>query len=294
MPDRDAGISQEAAAAWIDRWDAQQQGFMPDREERFTALIDAVADGAGRPDPLVLDLGCGPGSLGVRLLDRIPGATVVGVDADPLLLALAQAAWADRAGLRFTELDLRGAGWTGALGLDRPADAAVSTTALHWLPPEALVAMYGEVATVLRPGGLMLDGDHLTEDKAASPTLARLGRALAEREARRHPPAAGAETWAGWWEAATADPALAGPAARRERLGLGSEHHGSPSGLLTVHVDALRKAGFAEVGTLWQRGDNRLLCAVLGGAGRGASGDAEVVAGLQQAGDHDAQGGHGL
>jgi hypothetical protein len=29
-----------------------------------------------------------------------------------------------------------------------------------------------------------------------------------------------------------------------------------------VHVEALRKAGFAEVGTLWQRGDNRLLCAV--------------------------------
>src|SRR5260221_12217111 len=239
-------VSREAAAAWIDRWDTQQQAYMPDREERFTALIDAVADGAGRPDPLVLDLGCGPGSLGVRLLDRIPGATVVGVDADPLLLALAQAAWADRAGLRFTELDLRGAGWTGALGLDRPADAAVSTTALHWLPPEALVAMYGEVATVLRPGGLMLDGDHLTEDKAASPTLARLGRALAEREARRHPPAAGAETWAGWGEAATADPALAGPAARREALGPGPGHHGPPPGPLPGQAAAPPEAGIAR------------------------------------------------
>jgi len=30
-----------------------------------------------------------------------------------------------------------------------------------------------------------------------------------------------------------------------------------------VHVAALRAAGFAEVGTLWQHGDNRLLCAVL-------------------------------
>ena len=292
-------VSREAAAAWIDRWDAQQQGFLPDREERFTALIDAVADGVGRRDPLVLDLGCGPGSLAVRLLDRIPGATVIGVDADPILLALAGAAWAGRAGLRFAELDLRIAGWAAALGLDRPADAAVSTTALHWLPPEALAAMYTEVATVLRPGGLMLDGDHLAEDETTSPTLARLGRALTEREERRRPPAAAADTWVGWWEAVVADPALAGLAARRERLGLGSEHHGSPSGLLTVHVDALRKAGFAEVGTLWQRGGNRLLCAVLGGAVlggsvRGASGDAEVVAGIQQAGDHDAQGGHGL
>ncbi len=263
MPDRESGpISREAAAAWIDRWDDQQQAYMPDREERFTALIDAVDEGVGRPDPMVLDLGCGPGSLAVRLLDRIPGATVIGVDADPVLLALARAAWAGRAGLRFADLDLRVARWTEALRLERPADAAVSTTALHWLTPEALAAMYAEVAAVLRPGGLMLDGDHLAEDEATSPTLVRLGRVLVEREERRHQPAAGAETWAGWWEAARADPALAGLAARRERLGLDSEHHGSPSGLLPVHVDALRKAGFAEVGTLWQHGNNRLLCAV--------------------------------
>jgi SAM-dependent methyltransferase len=252
-------VDRHVAAAWIDRWDAQQQGFLPDREERFTALIDAVK--AGRPDPLVLDLGCGPGSLAVRLLDRIPGATVVGIDADPILLALARAAWAGRPRLRFAELDLRVRGWARALELDRPADAAVSTTALHWLTPEALAAMYAELATVLRPGGLMLDGDHLAEDEATAPTLARLGLALTKREERQHP-----ETWTGWWEAVTADPALAGLAARRERLGLDAEHHGSPSGLLAVHVDALRNAGFAEVGTLWQRGNDRVLCAVRRGA----------------------------
>ena len=257
-------VDKDQAAAWIARWDAQQQRYMPDREERFTALIDAVAEGAGRPDPLVLDLGCGPGSLAVRLLDRIPAATVIAIDADPVLLTLGRAGRAGRAGLRFADLDLRGSGWTARLGLDRPADAAVSTTALHWLLPPDLAAMYAEVATVLRPGGLLLNGDHLAEDPAAAPTLVRLGRALVEREERRHP-AAGAETWAGWWDAVAADPALAGIAEQRERIGLGAGHHGSPSGELAVHVAALRKAGFAEVGTLWQRGDNRLLCAVLPG-----------------------------
>jgi SAM-dependent methyltransferase len=256
-------LSPEQAAAWIGRWDAQQQRYMPDREERFTALIDAVAEGTGRDDPLVLDLGCGPGSLSVRLLDRIPGATVIGVDADPLLLGLARAAWADRPGLRFAGHDLRDRGWTAALGLDRPADAAVSTTALHWLTAGALAALYAEVATVLRPGGLLLDGDHLAEDQATAPALYRLGRALVEREERRHPAAAGAETWDGWWDAVRADPALAGLAAERDRMHLDSEHHGSPAGRLAVHVEALRRAGFAEVGTLWQRGDNRLLAAVL-------------------------------
>jgi SAM-dependent methyltransferase len=255
-------ISQSVAHAWIDRWDIQQQDYLPDREDRFTVLIDAVEECAGRPDPLVLDLGCGPGSLSVRLLDRIHAATVVAIDADPLLLALGRAAWAGRDGLRFAEHDLREPGWSAALGLGRPVDAAVSTTALHWLPPAALAAMYAEIATVLRPGGLLLNGDHLREDEAAAPVLTRLGRVLNEREEMRRAPDGRAESWSGWWKAAAVDSALASLVAQSDDLSLDSGHHGSPSGLLGVHVQALRAAGFAEVGTIWQRGDNRLLCAV--------------------------------
>src|SRR5690242_18521704 len=173
---RDApAVDRDQAAQWISRWDAQQEWYMPDREERFTVLIDAVEAGAGRDDPLVLDLGCGPGSLAVRLLDRIPAARVVAIDTDPLLLALGRAAYGGRSGLRFVDQDLRKPGWVPALGLDRPADAAVSTTALHWLGAAQLRAMYAELATVLRPGGMMLDGDHLKEDASAMPALARLG-----------------------------------------------------------------------------------------------------------------------
>src|SRR5277367_7009021 len=85
-------ISSEAARAWVEGWDLQQQYSLPDREDRFTAMIDAV-EAAGRPDPLVIDLGSGPGSLAVRLLRRMPAATVIAVDADPLLLALGSSAW---------------------------------------------------------------------------------------------------------------------------------------------------------------------------------------------------------
>jgi SAM-dependent methyltransferase len=261
-------VDQDRALQWVSRWDDQQQWYMPDREERFTALIDAVEAGAGRDDPLVLDLGCGPGSLAVRLLERMPGARVVAVDADPLLLALGRAAYGGRPGLRFAGQDLRTPGWAGALALDRAADVAVSTTALHWLRPGALRSMYGELTTVLRPGGLLLDGDHLREDEAAMPTLARLGDALVERLERRHTDGAGPgdrEDWSAWWAAATTDPELAGPAAERERLRLSEDHHGSESVLLKEHVAALSAAGFTEIGTLWQHGDNRILCAVLGG-----------------------------
>jgi SAM-dependent methyltransferase len=260
-------VDPDRAMEWISRWDAQQQLYMPDREERFTALIDAVEAGTGRDDPLVLDLGCGPGSLAVRLLERLPGASVVAIDDDPLLLALGRAAYGGRRGLRFADQDLRASGWAGALALGRLADAAVSTTALHWLSAGALRGLYAQLATVLRPGGLLLDGDHLKEDQAVAPTLARLGEALTERVAqRRRGGQEDREDWKAWWQAATTDPELAEPAAERQRRRLSEDHHGAESVLLGEHVTALRAAGFAEIGTLWQYGDNRILCAVLSGA----------------------------
>jgi SAM-dependent methyltransferase len=258
VPDLDHAV----ARRWIDRWDAQQTGYMPEREERFTALIDAVEAEAGRPDPLVLDLGSGPGSLAVRLLDRMPAATVIAIDADPLLLALGRAAHPARAGLRFTDLDLRSPGWASRLGLARPADAAVSTTALHWLTASALRAMYAELATVLRPGGLLLDGDHFDDDTTVAPTLARLDRALTLRIEERARTDGQPEDWKAWWQAATADPALAGPAAERERRRLSEDHHGSESILLAEHVAALAAAGFSEIGVIWQHGESRILAAV--------------------------------
>jgi SAM-dependent methyltransferase len=259
-------LDRETARDWIERWDRQQEESLPDREDRFTALIDAVEEGTERADPLVLDIGCGPGSLGVRLLTRLPRATVIGIDADPVSLTLGRAAYRDVTGLRFADLDLRVPGWSAKLGLTpggRAPDAAVSTTALHWLPEPDLRALYAELASVLRPGGLLLDGDHFSVDAKESPTLARLDLALRQREDQRRFPGGHPENWHAWWDAAAADPALAGHVAERGRRRVEAGHHDTESTQLAIHVEALKAAGFAEVGTLWQRGDNRLLCGVL-------------------------------
>jgi trans-aconitate methyltransferase len=269
-----AELTSAVARDWIERWDTQQTGYVPHREERFTALIDVVAAAAGRDDPLVLDLGCGPGSLAVRLLDRLPDATVVAVDADPVLLALGRAATAGRPGLRFADLDLREPGWTAALELGRPADAAVSTTALHWLGEDELAALYAELATVLRPGGVLVNGDHLADD---APTLARLGDALLDAERQRQYPgwakdakdardakdaSEQPENWTDWWSAVLADPNLAGPVAQRADRQRLPAHHTAESEVLRMHVAGLQAAGFSEIGTIWQHGASRLLCAV--------------------------------
>ncbi len=281
-------VDRDAARSWITRWDRQQEDYLPDREDRFTALIDALRAGVGRPDPLVVDLGCGPGSLGGRLLDRMPAATVIGVDADPLLLALGRAAHRGRPGLSFADCDLRVPGWSASLGLDQPVDAAVSTTALHWLSEAELREMYAEVAKLLRPGGLLLNGDHFVVDE---PRLALLDRGLMEAQRRRlagchdgaggrgggsdgdgdggdvDGPSGGAggrsrgENWPQWWAAVAADPELADLNAERASWWAHAARHGAEGGRLAAHVGALDAAGFSQIGILWQHGENRLLCA---------------------------------
>ena len=138
----------------------------------------------------------------------------------------------------------------------------MSTTALHWLSAAELRDLYATLAGLLRPGGVFLDGDHFGQDETTAPVLTRLDRALEEREAQRRYPdghAGRAEDWDQWWQSVAADPALAEAAAERAR---GHVHHGSEGARLAVHTDALRAAGFAEAGTLWQRGSSRVLCGV--------------------------------
>lgn len=253
-------VHASTARRWIERWDRQQEGYIADREERFAVIADVVEAVADREDPLVVDAGCGPGSLATRLLDRLPGATVVGVDADPVLLALAGAAYGDRAGLRFVDADLRQAGWSDALGLDRPADAVVSTTALHWLFREELARAYKDFAALLRPGGAYVDGDHIYAGPDL-PVLERLQRAVhAAREERVGVEAA--DDWKQWWDAVTADPELADAVAARAARSVEHSHSGD---LWYDHrVESLHAAGFGEVGTVWQSGDDRVLVAVNG------------------------------
>lgn len=262
VPPDGIALDRRAALDWAERWDRQQEEFLPEREALFDVLIDVVQESAGRPDPLVVDLGCGPGSIGVRLLRRLPEATVVSVDADPLLIALGRAAYGDLRGLRFVPADLRREDWAAGLGLDRPADAVVSSTALHWLDPSVLTSVYTAAAGLLRPGGVLVNCDELQRDQDAQPVLARLDRALLTREKARRLTAGHGEGWYDWWERALAEPAFAPAVAERTRRGYDGEHHSDLSPGIEVHRTALRKAGFEEAGTLWQRGEVQLLCAV--------------------------------
>ena len=254
-----------AARSWLERWDRQQEASVADREERFAVIGDVLALAVGRPDPLLVDLGCGPGSLSVRLLDRFPAASVVAVDADPVLLGLGRAAYGDHPGLRFVEHDLRRPGWIGALGLlPRPPDAVVSTTALHWLTRDELEGVYADCGRLLGPTGVVVNGDHFA-DSPDTPRLAALGEPLAGARLARGARSDRAdrrdlEDWERWWAAVGAAPELADLTAGRDVRPVPHAFAEPPS--IADHADLLRAAGFAEVGTVWQCGDDRVLVAL--------------------------------
>ena len=98
----------------------------------------------------VLDVGCGVGDFTARLAGLADGVDVLGVDADPGMVATAASRYGS---------DLVRFAVARAQELDRvvPAasvDAVFSVAALHWVPAAEHPAMLAQVRRVLRPGGL--------------------------------------------------------------------------------------------------------------------------------------------
>ncbi|BCB77258.1 class I SAM-dependent methyltransferase [Phytohabitans flavus] len=243
-------------AAWQESWDRQQEAYMPDREERFAALLETVdAVTAGRA-PRVLDLAGGTGSISLRVLRRFPEATTTLLDIDPVLRHIASGTLGERA--EVVTADLRTKDWLAALP-HRDFDAVLTATALHWLAPERLAELYGEIRQALRPGGVFVNADCMPDDG-----LPGLSDLLGERaDALRHARyAAGAVlSWADWWDRVAADPALGPLVIERKRLFTG-EHSAEWTPPVSWHLDALRAAGYAEVGLVWRGARDAAVAAV--------------------------------
>ncbi|WP_406863075.1 class I SAM-dependent methyltransferase [Streptomyces sp. HUAS MG47] len=251
----DAAVTGTDWQAWQDSWDRQQEWYMPDREERFRVMLDMVEAVVG-PEPRVLDLACGTGSITNRLLKRFPGATSVGVDLDPALLAIARGSFAGDRRVTFVTADLKDPEWTAALP-PGPYDAVLTATALHWLHEEPLTALYGQLAGLVREGGVFMNADHMIDE--ATPRINAAERA--QRHARMdEEKAAGVLDWADWWALAAKDPVLAEPTARRFEIY--GEHADGDMPSARWHADTLRTAGFAEARPVWCSPSDTLVLAV--------------------------------
>jgi len=114
------------------------------------ALHDELIEQARlEPGQRVLDVGCGTGSLAVRMRGANPQVEVIGLDPDPKALAIARRK-AERAGVtvRFEQ------GYGDALPFaDAVFDRVTSSLMLHHLDLATRRGMLHELLRVLRPGG---------------------------------------------------------------------------------------------------------------------------------------------
>ncbi|MCJ8299683.1 MAG: class I SAM-dependent methyltransferase [Pseudomonadales bacterium] len=260
---------------WMKRWDDQQSYHLPVREERFQIMLSTV-ETLCSPDCIVLDLACGPGSISQRLLSQLPQSQTIAADYDPVLLKLGKETLGDAQGrLHWLKVDLNDPQWTVQIrevlkSVGRNSlDAVLSSTALHWLTTPRLIDVYREISQLLRPGGLLLNADHM----AFNPSLPTfLGLAQQDKDQRKKLPSTQqvSEDFQQWWEAIESNWLAIDPSLQA----LFDEHNNNydvrdrryGKALASLHISALADAGFIEVETIWQRFDNRVMLAVRGGA----------------------------
>lgn len=131
-------------------------GWNPDKyltfeEQRFAPFEDVFSLIDPRPGLSVIDLGCGTGKLTLRLADRLPDSTVLGIDNSPEMLERARQ-WA-RPGLSFAQ--------SGVDDISGQWDLVFSHAVLHWVEnhPALIPRLVGMVA----PGGqlaVQMPGNH--------------------------------------------------------------------------------------------------------------------------------------
>jgi tRNA (cmo5U34)-methyltransferase len=170
----------------LDRWSEDDSRefinfgryFVPEREvqlETICRLIPAVSE------PFqVLELCCGEGLLAEMILERFPNCTLYGYDGSAEMLGQASARLA-RFGNRFAPqlFDLAADDWR------RPAfspQAVVSTLCIHHLDGRQKAKLFGDVARLLGPGGVLLIADLI---QPASPSGQELAAAEWDEAVRR-------------------------------------------------------------------------------------------------------------
>lgn len=139
-----------------------------DRLLRRGIAGDVVEALEGVESPRVLEVGCGTGSLTLKLAGMLPHGSFTGVDIDPKMLAMAER----KAGASAVE-------WLTAPADELPLadasfDAVTISLVMHHLSPVQQPATLAEILRVLRPGGSF----HVLDFGRPRNIIARVGSPL--------------------------------------------------------------------------------------------------------------------
>lgn len=221
---------EQAAAAWRDEtfarsWaDSDSFRDLLELPRRMAAAIIA----GDRPAPAtIIDIAAGPGAVLAVFLEQFPDAKGIWTDASRAMLDLAHdrlAPFGDRVQYYLADMtDLSGA------GLPEQADVITTSRAAHHLDREGLVRFYTDAAARLKPGGWLVNLDHIGPASQAGP-----------------PATAGFDdVWDQRLRAARKEfGASDGPKLKH--------HHNYPLTSVQDHLDAFEAAGISDVEVPWR------------------------------------------
>ena len=141
---------------WLTSWRVRQYlnraNNIPYRSDGEQVLLDFIPMSTRR----ILDLGTGDGRLIKLLRQKIPNIKCIGIDFSPHMLNILRRLYEADKSVSIVEHDF---------GSQLPEigffDAIVSSLAIHHLRDHRKKALYSEIHSMLRPGGIFCNLDHV-------------------------------------------------------------------------------------------------------------------------------------
>ena len=136
--------------------DAYADADFSSGDSRTVALVEQLLDETGPlpKDPLIVDIGCGPGNITIRLAELLPNAQVIGIDgSEPMLAVAKQRSIRTSNNLKFIRLQLHDI----EVELKDLADLVVSNSLLHHLKKPDL--LWSVTQSIAKPGCRVLHRD---------------------------------------------------------------------------------------------------------------------------------------
>jgi tRNA (cmo5U34)-methyltransferase len=142
--------------------------FVPEREGQMQRIVALLAD--LDPKPCIVELCCGEGLLTEAVLEAYPDCSILAMDGSTEMLTKAQSRlsrFGDRC--RCQLFDLASTSWRS---FSPPANAFISSLAIHHLPEPKKQALFKDIHRNLTPGGMLVIADVLEVAGLAGKKLA--------------------------------------------------------------------------------------------------------------------------
>ncbi len=162
MVDDSIWKSEPVAARYLEMM-RDSRPFLKEQNEIVLRLVRDL----GIPVQRFMDLGCGDGALADVIWDQYPDATGVLVDHSPPMLQAAREKFQkSSAAVHICDVDYGQSKWGEAVARYSPFHLVVSGHSIHHQPDSRKRELYAEIFSLLQPGGMFINVEHVASRTA--------------------------------------------------------------------------------------------------------------------------------